>query len=59
MPEEYRISQREPVIPGIFEYDIVYTPVVPLKHIRVNVVLNKPIEKIKLKTRYQILKECF
>ena len=37
-----------------------FRPVVPLKYIKVNLKLNKPfpIEEIKLKTRFQILKEC-
>ena len=60
MPVEdsFQIIQREPAVPGVFEYDVIYTPVMPLKYIKVDFVLNKPIEeKIKLKTRYQILKD--
>lgn len=54
MPEEFEVVDVG-FRPGIIEYSVVITPVIPLKYIRVNVVLNKP---VKLKTRFQILKEC-
>ena len=39
--------------------EVFFRPVVPLKYICVKVQLNMPMENVKLKTRFQILKECF
>ena len=41
------------------EYDVYFTPIAPLKYIKVNVTVNyAPTEEVKLKTRFQLLKEC-
>jgi hypothetical protein len=56
MPEEFQITPKEPSVPGIYAYDVIYTPVTTLKYITVEVKLKKPLN-VKLKTRFQILKE--
>lgn len=62
MPEELhhasvRVGDEEHI-------DVYFTPVVPLQYIKVNVKINRPLDyskpvDVKLKTRFQILKECF
>jgi hypothetical protein len=38
--------------------DVYYTPPTPLKYIKVDFTVSAAFEKVKLKTRFQILKEC-
>jgi hypothetical protein len=43
---------------GVEHVDVYFTPVTPLKYIKINFSI-PAFEKIKLKTRFQILKETF